>query len=237
MHQGEGRRAAPTTGIDEVVARLEQIDRTLPPEDGVACFNQMYLTVTRLIRDHLRQATFADPVAMAALDVTFASLYLDAVDADLAGSPVPQAWAPLFVRRADHRLVPIQFALAGMNAHINHDLPLAVVTNRTAARSDPERGSFHADYLLVNVLLARTQQQVRQSYLDGLPLQADREGAPVLNLLGGWSITRARDAAWANALVLWHLGGLPPVRDAFGSALAGSVGLVTAGLLTPVPSP
>ena len=237
MLQGEGRRAAATTGIDGIVARLEQIDRTLPPDDGVACFNQMYLTVTRLIRDHLGQGTFADPVAMQALDVTFASLYLGAVDADLAGSPVPEAWAPLFARRADHRVVPIQFALAGMNAHINHDLPLAVVVNRTAAGSDPERGSFHADYLAVNALLARTQQQVRQSYLDGVALRADQEAAPALNLIGGWSITRARDAAWANALALWHLRGHRLVREAFGSALAGSVGLITAGMVSPVASP
>ena len=40
---------------------------------------------------------------------------------------MPTAWQPLFERRADPGIEPIQFALAGMNAHINHDLPLAVV--------------------------------------------------------------------------------------------------------------
>ena len=36
-----------------------------------------------------------------------------------------QAWAPLVERRATRGVLPIQFALAGMNAHINHDLALA----------------------------------------------------------------------------------------------------------------
>lgn len=181
--------ATTATTIEGIVARLEQIARSLPVSDGVACFNRMYLTVTRLVQEHLVQGTFTDPVAMHTLDVTFANLYLSAVDADLAGSPVPEAWAPLFARRADPGLVPIQFALAGMNAHIKHDLPLAVADNRAQEGSAPEQGSFHGDYLRV------------------------------------------------NALALWHLRGLPAVRDAFGAALAGSVGLVTAGLLTAAPTP
>ena len=40
---------------------------------------------------------------------------------------VPKAWAPLFERRHDHSVLPIQFALAGMNSHIAHDLPVALV--------------------------------------------------------------------------------------------------------------
>ena len=35
----------PTT-VDGVIARLREIDAKLPAHDGVAVFNQMYLTVT-----------------------------------------------------------------------------------------------------------------------------------------------------------------------------------------------
>jgi hypothetical protein len=60
---------------------------------------------------------------MSQLDVTFAGLYFDAVEA--AGDPaaVPLAWRPLIEERGQPAIEPIQFALAGMNAHINHDLP------------------------------------------------------------------------------------------------------------------
>ena len=64
---------------------------------------------------------------MAELDVRFAELWLTAHDAAAAGSKVPSAWAPLFEERSTPGILDIQYALAGMNAHIEHDLPLAVV--------------------------------------------------------------------------------------------------------------
>jgi hypothetical protein len=230
VRESEGRPRS----VDDVVARLTEIDASLPPDDGVAAFNRMYLTVTGLVRDRMTAGFFADPVAMGALDVTFADLYLAAVDADAAGERVPEAWAALFERRRDARLLPIQFAVAGMNAHINHDLAVAVVTACGQRDLAPDVGTFHADYLRVNTLLAAVLQQVRESYLSGVELDVDREASPVLNHVGAWSIDRARDAAWVNADVLWRLRDVPFARDAFADTLAGSVGLVTATLLAPV---
>ena len=194
----------------------------------------MYLTVTQLVRDRLADGFFADPVRMQALDLTFAGLYLDAVAADTSGVAVPPAWAPLFARRHDPRIAPIQFAIAGMNAHINHDLSVAVVANCDAAGSDPESGSFHDDYLRINQLLAETDQQVRESFMSGLVLDTDQQASPLINLISTFGIDRARDAAWVNANVLWHLRHLGPVHDAFADALAGTIGLVTGGLLAEV---
>lgn len=220
-----------TQTVDEIVARLESIDASLPPADGVACFNRMYLTVTRAVRDRVAGGLFADPGLMADLDVRFAGLYLDAVD---AVGEVPPAWAPLFARRTDERVESIQFAIAGMNAHINHDLAVAVGATCRAAGIAPEDGSFHDDFLAINQVLAGIEESVRESYLSGLALEADRETAPVLDLVGAWSIDRARDAAWVNAGVLWHLRDLRFARAAFLDTLAQSVGLATGTLLTPL---
>jgi hypothetical protein len=220
--------------VEDVVTRLDAIDQQLGAADGVACFDRMYLTVTRAVRDRIGGGFFADPATMQVLDVTFASLFFDTVDADAGGRPVPRAWAPLFARRGDERVEPIQFAIAGMNAHINHDLPVAVVTACEQLGVAPGDGSLHADYLKVDEVLAAVEHEVRQSYLDAALLRADREVGPVLDLVGTWSIEKARDAAWANADVLWELRGVPFVRDAFLDTLAGSVGLATATLLTPV---
>jgi hypothetical protein len=217
--------SGPASSIDDVVAQLEAIDARLPATDGVACFNRMYLTVTRLVRDRVSAGFFADPAQMQHLDVLFANLYLAAVAAADAGTPVARPWRPLVDRRADPGVEPLQFAIAGMNAHINHDLALASTQVCVEAGSGPDAGSFHADFLRVNELLASVEHDVRASYL---PAPA------VLDLVGIWSIERARDAAWATTEVLWHLRDLRPVRDQFVDALGGSVGLVTATLVTPV---
>lgn len=218
--------------VDDVVAALTEIQGALPADDGVAAFNRMYLLVTELVRDRLAVGFFQDADAMRALDVTFADLYLAAVDAAGAGKRVPKAWRPLFARRGDRRVLPIQFAIAGMNAHINHDLPVAVVTTCQALGRKP--GEIHADYLKVNALLASVERQVRQSFEEGVVLDVDREAAPVLDHVGNWSIDSARDAAWVNADVLWRLRDVPPAARAFADTLAGTVGMATATLLTPV---
>jgi hypothetical protein len=91
---------APMVSVAEAIARMEAIEAALPAADGLACFNRMYLDVTRQVNSQLGQGFFADPAFMTQLDVTFANLYFAA--ADVAGDPaaVPLAWRPLAQRRA-----------------------------------------------------------------------------------------------------------------------------------------
>ncbi len=61
-------------------------------------------------------------------DLAFAALYLDALDADLHALPVPGPWRVAFeVARRQPRLPPLRHVLFGLNAHINYDLPQALV--------------------------------------------------------------------------------------------------------------
>jgi hypothetical protein len=217
--------------VDALVARMQEIDRALPADDGVGDFNRMYLRVTELVRDRLVAGWFANPAFVTRLDLVFAGLYLDAVDAAV---PDP-SWAPLFTSRREPGRVPIQFALAGMNAHINHDLPVAVVTTCRQLGLTPDSPGVEADYQRVNELLAAVQEEVRRSFLDGIALAGDEEYAgPVANHVSGWSITRARDAAWTNARVLWSLDGAEPLRTEFLATLSRTVGMAGRYLLTPV---
>ena len=80
--------------------------------------------VTEAVRDEL--PTFENQAFVERLDVLFAEFYFQAYDAAAAEAWVSKAWAPLFARRAEHRLA-LQFAIAGMNAHINNDLAHALV--------------------------------------------------------------------------------------------------------------
>ncbi|KRB47297.1 DUF5995 family protein [Terrabacter sp. Root181] len=219
------------TSVEVLVGRMHEIDRALPSGDGVAAFNRMYLRVTELVRDRLVEGWFGNPAFVTRLDLVFAGLYLEAVG---AGTPDP-SWAPLFSARLEPGRVPIQFALAGMNAHINHDLPLAVVTTCRQLGLTPDSPGVEADYHRVNDLLAAVQEDVRRSFLDGIALAVDEQYAgPVANLVSGWSISRARDAAWTNARVLWSLEGVEPLRTDFLGTLSRTVGMAGRYLLTPV---
>ena len=216
--------------VDQVIDRMREIGAGLPTADGVAVFNRMYLSVTELVRERLAQAYFADPLAMAELDSLFAGRYLAAVDADAAGRRVPACWRPLFELRRQQGVLPVQFALAGMNAHIEHDLPLAVLDAARQLGRDPL--SFAADYHRVNDLLAQVEAQTRAALLP--EPQSVRPAEPLLHVLGDWSIDRARDAAWASVLALRGLRGAPLASLALAAALDSSVGLVSRALLTPI---
>ena len=81
MPDGPPIPAQPVTSVAEAVARMEAIGAALPASDGLACFNRMYLEVTKAVSADLGQGYFADPAFMARLDVTFANLYFAAAQA------------------------------------------------------------------------------------------------------------------------------------------------------------
>ena len=69
---------------------------------------------------------FEDPAWVEAWDVAFAQLYLDALDADLTGTGrVPRPWRLAF--DAPATTSPLVHVLLGINAHINNDLPQALL--------------------------------------------------------------------------------------------------------------
>ncbi|GAA2835926.1 DUF5995 family protein [Kitasatospora sp. CM 4170] len=216
--------------VDGAIRRLRAIGAALPAGDGVAVFNRMYLTVTEAVRDRLTRPYFADPAAMAELDAVFAGRYLLAVDAVAAGHRPPACWRPLFELRAHPGVHPLQFALAGMNAHIQHDLPLAVVD--TCRRLGCAPGRLAGDYRRINGLLAGVEADVREQLMPGPDVLERVE--PLTHRVGAWSVDTARDAAWASARALWELRGSPCAASALAEALDASVGLLGRALLTPL---
>jgi Family of unknown function (DUF5995) len=220
--------------IAAVIARMNVIARELPATDGEACFNHLYLEETVAVDTAALTAGFEDPDFIRALDVVFAGLYFAAVDASAAGGPVPRSWAPLFAARNDARIAPIQFALAGMNAHINHDLPLALVSTFETRSIEPSRDSpQYRDYLKINDTIATTEARVKQEFLTGLVGVADEILGHIDDVVAMWSISEARNAAWTNAEALWALRDHPDLSAAFEDALDGTVGFASRGLLVP----
>ena len=224
----------PVTSVAEAIARMEAIDAATPADDGLACFNRMYLAVTQTVNSELSQGFFADPGFMTTLDVVFANFYFAAADAASEPATVPLAWRPLIEQRATAGIEPIQFALAGMNAHINHDLPVAVVTTCAELGTEPAAGPHLADFQKVDQLLDAAEQSVRRSFESRPELAVDRHLQAVDNLVACWSINSARDLAWQNSLVLWTLRPEPAASGFFLDGLAAATALASRLLLTAV---
>jgi Family of unknown function (DUF5995) len=226
------------TTVPEAIARMRLMEDSLPRSDGVADFVRLYREVTEGVWSAIDRGSFSDPRFLERLDVVFANLFFSAFEADQRerGS-APPAWRPLFEARVHRGIAPIQFALAGMNAHINRDLPLALVSVcddlsiELRARS-PE----HADFLRVNALLSEVEQKVKERLLTGRLSLLDRILHRVHRLddvLVMWNVERARDAAWANGETLWALRGSPDLASEFLVALDRMVGFAGRGLLIP----
>ena len=139
----------------------------------MACFNFMYLSVTEAVRDQLDR--FEDPEFVERLAVVFAEFYLAAYEADHDGAWVSKAWAPLFEGSRRKGVTPIQFALAGMNAHINNDLPWALMqTWDELGDADRPDSPEYRDFELVNRILEEVAVGVRATLESGLLRWLDR---------------------------------------------------------------
>jgi hypothetical protein len=224
--------------VPEVVERLRELETALPAGDGVVRFVRLYRAVTEAVDELARGGSrdFVDAAFVRWLDVVFANQFLRALRAHVLGrGRVPRAWVPLFDTREQRGIAPIQFALAGMNAHINRDLPLALLTTCRARQVVPTRGSpQHDDFRRIDGLLEDVEEVVKLELATGLVGVAEQALGRLDDVVAMWKVRRAREAAWANAETLWALRDLPLVAGRYALALDRTVGFAGRGLLLPV---
>lgn len=211
--------------MEAVLARMRALDERLPERDGVAVFNRVYLTVTQTLHEGIAHGAFPSPRRAEALSVRFAERYLTAVEADRA----PACWRPLLQYRRHPGIRPLQHALAGINAHIGHDLALAVVATCRSLGCEP--AALEADFDRVGDTLVSLEEHIREDLMPGPDLLEIAD--PLTHLLGAWSLERARAGAWASARLLWSLRRSPDLAEEFTESLDAGVGLVGRCLLTP----
>jgi hypothetical protein len=174
--------------IADVIALMETIAVEVTGDDGLKWFNFLYIAVTKQIQDHAPAAGWRDPAWLAAL----------------------------FEARHGTGIDRIQFALAGMNAHINHDLSLALIQtdrefNIAPALNSPE----HDDFEHVNDLLEAVMPSVLQTLATGLVGEVVQDTGKIGQLLAFWSVRAARNLAWDFA---GHLSTLDPISRQFALA-------------------
>ncbi|MGH9041863.1 MAG: DUF5995 family protein, partial [Acidimicrobiia bacterium] len=146
---------------------------------------------------------------LAALDVAFANRYLDAVRAHTRGEATPEVWRILLDVPASGEILPLQLAMAGVNAHINLDLAFAVVSAcRGLGRPAIDHEGQRADYDKVNTIFAEEMERLLDE------LAGDAPGSDLLERMASEVVALARGAAWENAAYLWTLEpGSGPWRD------------------------
>lgn len=228
--------APPAQNIAEVIERMTDILAVLSSDDGVSRFTWMYLQVTNAVQAAMPGQTFEDRAYLERLDVVFANLFLSAFAASVRDpAAIPNAWRPLFGARSHPHVLPLQFALAGMNAHINRDLPVALVTTARERNFDLADPSVqHDDYEVVNRLLAQTEPAVREAMLTGPLAVAADTLSRLCDRTAMWDIERARDAAWVQGETMWAIRSVHLLQQRYVDTLDHTVGFAGRGLLLPV---
>jgi hypothetical protein len=190
--------------LDDAIQALTSLEQSFRSQhDRRAIFATAYLAITRAIKQAVADGSFQDNAWVTRYALCFANLYRTALLAYEQGdmTALPKAWRIAFETSKNNGALAIQDLMLGINAHINHDLALALIE----VTIDPQRPTRYADHCKVNdILRAATdpmQQRIGQLY------------APILNLLDQacdtidediacFSVEKAREAAWLAAVAL-----------------------------------
>jgi hypothetical protein len=222
--------------IPDVLQTLQTIDTTCLDGDGLKWFNWEYLQVTQAVEARVDAGGFGDPAWLAQLDVQFARLYFSALKASLSGQAAPGCWQVLFDSRNQDTTARIQFALAGINAHINRDLPEAIVATCQATGTTPDRdGTHYNDYTALNTTLDGLIESAKSTLNVRLLGGALPPVSRLEDTVAAWNVSAARESAWQNAGHLWALRPIPLLAPSFMDVLDGLTTVIGKTLLVPVP--
>jgi len=186
--------------IADVVGRMQQRLDDLPPELAHRrFFLGTYLRTTAAVGRAIDQACFEDPDWVEVWDVKFAELYLQAHDGDLVARP----WRLAF--EAPPTLPGLAHVLLGINAHVNYDLPqalLAVISDDDfldqflidRRRRDHER--------IDGVLAGRVAAEDGELAASGARSLLDRLLTPLNRLASQRFLRESRQKVWHNTAEL-----------------------------------
>jgi hypothetical protein len=188
--------------VDGVVERMTAaLDDLTAEDDPARFFLGTYLRITLAIGAAIDGGRFEDPDWVAAWDVDFAELYLDALVAFRA-DPVtaPRPWQLAF--GADPGLPPEAHVLLGVNAHINYDLPRSMVrVIPPADMADPDVvARRHRDHEAIDGVLATqvAREDRALQEIGGRRTLLDRVAAPANRLAVRTFLSESRRKVWAN---------------------------------------
>lgn len=189
-------------------------------QDQRAIFLRCYAMMTENMLAALEANRFQHPTWMPRLLRQFADYYFQAL---YAYEQTPQSSPSVWFLAHHHASFPDALAvrnlILGVNAHINYDLALTLVdllASEWAQLSPSHRQMFHADYNMVNQIIAETTDAVQDQVVE----PQDQWAAWVDTLMGPmdeWLISRFvtlwRDQTWETAVQI--LEAPPSQREAY----------------------
>ena len=191
--------------MDELIARMAALLELLQADgDQRRYFHATYQRTTIAVAGEIKRGGFADAEWVERWDVAFADLYLDALEASLAGRRPARPWDIAFGAPAN--LPALRHVLLGMNAHINYDLPQALLAVITDEQFDDAAllARREADHRAIDEVLASrvSAEDDELTRISGPTPLLDRLLRP-FNRLGTQRFLReAREKVWANAIAL-----------------------------------
>ena len=192
---------ADTSGVSRVLGQMQERLDALPASMSKRrVFLSTYQRTTAAVGEAIERAFFEDPAWVERWDVVFADLYLQAHDADMAGAPVPRPWRLAFGAPSD--LPELRHVLLGINAHINYDLPQALlgVISETDFEDQVLMDRRRRDHERIDAVLAARVASEDDELQPGSIV--DRLLTP-LNRLGTKRFLReARQKVWHNTFEL-----------------------------------
>ena len=183
------------------LGRLQQI--FYEQRDRRAVFVSAYLVITAAVKARVLSQGFLDNEWVMRYDVAFANLYRTALLAYERGDAgeLPEAWRIAFDAARHNDALIIQDLILGINAHVNHDLPLAL----SAVSIDPDRQQRFMDHNAVNGTLrtaaGELENRIETMYAPGLDMLG-RAFYPVAGEITSFDLTASRQLAWDHAVAL-----------------------------------
>ncbi|MDQ1741170.1 MAG: hypothetical protein QOE53_2822 [Pseudonocardiales bacterium] len=190
--------------VAEVATRLrERLDSLPTAARHRAPFLGAYLRTTEAVGSAVQDGLFEDAAWVEQWDVAFAELYLAAHDADLSGDrrAVPRPWQLAFAAPPD--LPALRHVLLGINAHVNYDLPQAMLT--VISPSDfTDAGLLdrrRRDHERIDAVLA-SRVKAEDAEIEGRRKLLDRALTPANRLASKRFLREARQKVWHNVTEL-----------------------------------
>jgi hypothetical protein len=194
----------PFQSVDDVVTGLDALERRLHGAGDLrGLFATTYRATTHTIREWIVRGVFLDNDKMACHVVVFANAYRSALADCAAGDPASAAtaWRQSFDACNDDGGTPFQCLALGINAHMNFDLPYAVIN----AGLDVDCSHCYHDYVRINDALRLNVPLVRKrilaAYRRDFSLREQWFGC-LIDARVAHSLEHGRRHAWALARLL-----------------------------------
>ena len=194
----------PISSIDEVVLTLRSIvEECRQKQSKAGFFAALYLRMTEAVKEGISNHQFENAKLMEQLDICFAERYISAYQAYGAKQKCTRSWKLTFDSCGNNDNIVLQHLLMGINTHINLDLAIAAAT--VAPGESIHR--LEKDFNRINDIIATLSDDVQECLTKiWFPMRLvtrimNGKQEAVLN----FSITKARQTSWANAVLLANM--------------------------------